>query len=121
MPRWPPRTLERVDPIEHPTAEAHGLEQERSRVATRHEFGGYFGERRALLDKSQRPCVFHIYDVLEFLNPRDRAAIDVVPDDCSVLKEVAKGQQHVLGEIGDGNHGDRVPGPLTAQVLCASM
>jgi hypothetical protein len=93
----------RINPVEHPSAKSHRLKKKRARVAARRQLGGHFG-KGPLLDKSQRPSVLNIDDVLEFLDAGDGSSVDIVAHNGPVLQEVAKGKEHMLREIGDRDY-----------------
>ena len=91
---------EGIDPIEHPSSQSHGLKKKRAGVAARGELGGHFGQR-PLIDEGQRPRILDIDNVLEFLDPRDGSAMDIIAHDGPILQEVAEGEENMLRQIGD--------------------
>ena len=95
-----------VDAVEHPAAEAHGLEHQCSRVAARGEFDRDFREG-PLLHECDGPGGLHVDDVPETLNPRDRTPVDVVVEHEAVLQHVADVQQDVLRQVPDGEYDER--------------
>ena len=63
-----------IHAIEHPAAKSHRVQHQHAGVATRREFGRDLGQR-PLLNKSQRPSLFNVHNVLELFDARDRAII----------------------------------------------
>src|SRR5215472_12946528 len=86
---------ERVHTIKHPAAKSHRLQHQCAGVATRGEFCRDLGQR-PLLDKSQRPSLFNVHNVLKLFDARDRAIMHVVTNDGPILEKVAQSQEHVL-------------------------
>jgi hypothetical protein len=90
---------EAVDPVEHPAAQAHRLQQQHAGIAGAGEFRGGLGQG-VLLGEGERDRLLDLHQPGELLQPRDLAAVDVVVDRVAVLDKEAQAGQQVLGDVG---------------------
>jgi hypothetical protein len=90
---------EAVDAVEHPAAQAHGLQQQHAGIAGAGEFRGGLGQG-VLLGEGERDRLLDLHQPGELLQPRDLAAVDVVVDRVAVLDKEAQAGQQVLGDVG---------------------
>ena len=111
---------ESVDPVEHPAAQAHPLQQQHARVARGGQLRGGLGQR-ILLDEGERERLTGVDQPAELRQRGDLVAVDVVVDRVPVLGEEAQDRDQVLGDVGhrydEQRPGDvHTPGVVPLQV-----
>jgi hypothetical protein len=108
---------EAVDPVEHPAAQAHRLQQQHARVAAGGKLRGGLGQR-ILLGERERKRVVDLDQSAEPDQPGDRAAVDVVVERVPVLDEEAQNRDQVLGDVSHRDYEQR-PGDVLAPGVVA--
>ena len=108
---------EAVDPVEHPAAQAHPLQQQHARVARGSQLRGGLGQR-VLLGERERKRVVDLDQPAEPGQPGDLAAVDVIVERVPVLDEEAENRDQVLGDVGYRDDQQR-PGDVHAPGVVA--